>query len=198
MKKFLSVDWDYFIACDRKTRESKFPQEQDESLDFDVQLSLWKDCYARYDIKDIGVISDFYTVRNILCGIKNKEAAISHKEIYDFISRHVFLEEEFEVYNIDYHHDMFYFGLPKVNCSNWVLALEDKYPNMKYYWIRRKDSPEYVSGVSENLREMKISDIKNIDYAFICRSDLWTPPHLDKFFEEISGIKRREVDERSR
>jgi hypothetical protein len=40
----------------------------------------------------------------------------------------------------------------------------------------------------ENLNQKIIKDNYKFDLIFLCRSDTWLPPHLDKYFEEIVSL----------
>ena len=112
--------------------------------------------------------------------------ANSHKEIIELISDSIALALcdgiSIEVDNVDFHHDRFDNG-SNLNCGNWVLWLDDLV-DLKYRWVSRKDSER-----GEELCEIGISDLReDYDYIFLCKSDVWSPPHLDKKFNELQRL----------
>lgn len=138
MKRFLSIDFDYFIDCDMKTRTALFPK-LDETSSISSRISAWKDAYNAFgsELSTIPVLSDDYQTLlsminhcHSLCMIRD-----SHKFIYNFIMKHTDLNEKFEVYNIDFHHDMYHFRSKneRVNCGNWVNMLKEDRPFLHYY-----------------------------------------------------------------
>ena len=95
---------------------------------------------------------------------------------------------------MDFHHDMYYYhdSTNPVNCGNWVRELLKVRPNMKYYWIKREDSETTLLGGDE-IPESSILPFDRLkeldfDYVYICRSDIWSPPHLDSKFDFISRM----------
>lgn len=206
MKKFLSVDWDYFVDASLEDRCYKFPDGGNEDLDFQLQNIVWRFRYNDHpEIKKMGLNEDYNSLMDILTKFLMYDSrnpidsqykilvglAISHKYIYQYILDRTQPDEEFEVYNVDFHHDMYYYRDPRnpLNCGNWVRELLKERPNMKYYWIKREDSEIALLGGEEIPKEMIVpfKDLidKDFDYIFMCRSDIWSPPHLDKTFNII-------------
>ena len=68
--------------------------------------------------KDIGVIKEYDTMSNFLSTLKNGRVLVadSHKEIEKFFSE-IKPDEELEIINIDFHHDMFVTGGNNLDCG---------------------------------------------------------------------------------
>lgn len=192
--KILSIDFDYFIDTDIDTRNNKFPNGLDEAPK-ELINQMWNESYAQFpEINDIGVTKGYYFICNYLKENTFTKILIadSHKEIkrlIDLVPKHTPLE----VYNIDFHHDMYHYfsSGEEVNCGNWArkLILEDRFFNGDYVWIKRKDSDIMTLGGEVPCR--KKTYLKNalrgikFDYVFLCKSPEWTPPHLDIYYQDM-------------
>lgn len=220
MKRFLSIDWDYFIDATAVQRLTLFPDGGNENISYDIQDFIWNSRYLDPELKKIGLFKkDYFTISQVLSRFCEKYVStlvanphrevlctISHRWIYDFVMQRTDPNEEFELYNIDFHHDMYCYKVAgqDVNCGNWVNCLSEQRPNMKYHWVKREDSDdEVIGGDKVTCPTHGIEDIEDLDfdYLFICRSDCWSPPHLDKFFALLWGEVQRfcpvEVEKRA-
>lgn len=214
MKRILSLDWDYFINATEFQRGMLFPDGGDESISYELQDLLWDYHYRSIsgeELLSLGVIDDFFPVLNILNNFvlqylhtsendlkKEVLVTISHRWIYDFIMQRTSVGEEFEVYNVDFHHDMYNFRVKheRVNCGNWVNCLLEDRPKMKYHWVKREDSDILTTGDEPVFCTMlDLKDLKDLDfdYVFICRSDCWSPPHLDARFSALWNTIRNHM-----
>lgn len=211
MKRILSVDWDYFVKATAAERFMLFPDGGNENISPELQLFIWNSRYAyNPQIRDISVLRfDYEAMHSIIDKFGEKYrysevsaphrevlVTISHKWAYDFIKQRTRSSETFEVYNVDFHHDMYHYRLSsdEVNCGNWVNKLLDIRPNMKYHWIKREDSDENSIGdvpVACDINTMQEIKDLDFDYIFICRSDCWSPPHLDNYFETLWVFLRK-------
>ena len=56
-----------------------------------------------------------------------------HEEILKYLPK----DKEFNLYNLDHHHDMGYEEKLSVRpqCGDWVCYAYKKYPMKKYYWV---------------------------------------------------------------
>lgn len=209
MKKFLSIDWDYFIDASAVERALKFPDGGNENLPLDIQSIIWQIRYHdNPDILSIKVHDHFSRIIKVLAKFlmftprnpvdsKHKVLAsknISHKYAYQFILDRTQPGEHFEVYNIDFHHDMYYYSdsCDPVNCGNWVRELLKERPGMQYYWVKREDSETSLLGGDEIPENIIVPfekvEEQDFDYVFMCRSDMWSPPHLDSKFEVLCNL----------
>lgn len=191
--KILSIDFDYFIDTDITTRNDIFPDGADE-MPLEELSSKWVDVYKNYPfVEAIGVTKEYDQIKELLSDPKfvlGKNVLVneSHKEIYMLIQAFK-NEAPLEVYNIDFHHDMYHYRIPngdRVNCSNWARIMLEEYPNANYKWIRREDSEIYtLFGEVECEHTTKLEGLYDIDFIFICESPEWTPPHLHNKYLDL-------------
>lgn len=211
MKRILSLDWDYFVNATAAQRYTLFPDGGNENISYELQDFIWNSRYAcSPELREIGVLKDDYKIMfdifkrfsnkyvNSIVANPNREVLItvSHRWCYEFTLQRTDKDEEFELYNVDFHHDMYHYktGSEEVNCGNWVNCLFEQRPNMKYSWIKREDSDENTIGGEKapcNICTLKELEGLDFDYIFICRSDCWSPPHLDNLFETLWTSIRR-------
>lgn len=198
MKRFLSVDWDFFIGATAEQRYMMFPDGGNESLNTTLRDYIWDTHYRDPNLAKLGVSSHFPAMRRICREFRGDcFIADSHRFAYDFIMEHTKPDEEFEVYNIDFHHDLYNYrtGEERVNCGNWGTILHEDRPNMKFYWVKRNDSETMTIGDVEVDAEMisfkdflaRFSNAvsAHFDYLYLCRSAMWSPPHLDPKFVQL-------------
>lgn len=200
--KILSIDWDYFINVDIKTRLSQFPDGGNENLPYFIQNIIWGSKYISNEytqsIEHVGVREKDYNL--IIKILKNQlpnipvDLGISHKGIYMFIEellKNTSTITTLDIINIDFHHDLYGIG-EGLNCGNWmnkVLEKKGEYKKLKninYIWIKCEDSEENYKGKYKP-KIMKLEEIKEFkfDGVYICRSDMWSPPHLDDYFTRL-------------
>lgn len=194
--KILSIDFDYFIDTDITTRNDIFPDGADE-MPLEELSSKWVDVYKNYPfVEGLGVINDYDQIKELLSDPKfvlgrNVFSSPTHKDIYRFLCMQDFTGNDvLEVYNIDFHHDMYHYRIPngdRVNCSNWARVMLEDFPKSTYKWIRREDSEIYtLFGEVECEHTTSLEGLDDIDFIFICESPEWTPPHLhDKYLDLI-------------
>lgn len=194
--KILSIDFDYFIDTDIKTRNTMFPDGADEMPSRELE-DKWIETYVRYPhTRDIGVIPQFDAVLDLLkeerfkLG-KNVTVYPSHKDLYPTILNAFPKDTHLEIYNIDFHHDMYHLGGDQYNCSNWARRILEEYPNATYKWFRRVDSERMtlfgeVDCYHSPFMPTELKQIQeDIDLVFICLSPEWTPPHLHKKYRQL-------------
>lgn len=199
MKRFLSIDWDFFVDATMTQRLVMFPDGGNESLGTTFSNYIWDTLYRNPELQTIKVSTDYKKLLKI-CEEYYGQCLItdSHKHIFDLIMDNTTFNEEFEVYNIDFHHDMYNYrtGKEKINCGNWgsILKNEDR-PNMKFFWIKREDSDTRVIGdvevdaklitMGQLTHKFNSKSFSGFDFLFMCRSSVWSPPHLDKYFVKV-------------
>lgn len=194
----LSIDFDYFQNVDYDTL-AYYPDGNDLGTEFSKYI--WAIHYAHpTEGKEIlkvevdkekleriqRIISDSYSIdtKVMICN--------SHKHAYDFI-KDIYAEcDDYDgvaIYNVDMHHDLVN-NNPKVDCGNWVSHILEDIPNSTITWIANPVSKE-AYGMDESKFEMVSEDLGDLEYIefnviFLCRSDMWTPPHLDPYFKELA------------
>jgi len=120
----------------------------------------------------------------------------SHKEIASIINKYKIPNEKINVYNIDFHDDCFHTDEKEIHCGNWARILVNKKMIDNLFWIKRHDSEctgsdiiEYIYNSIQELFDNPKTLNDGIDYIFICRSGMWSPPHLDdEFVRMVYGI----------
>ena len=197
MKRFLSIDWDFFIDATANERLMLLPDGGSENLPDSIRKYIWDTRYGDPRLEDITIDNDAFQYIRKLCRAFCGKCFIaeSHKYAYEFIIGNTTPDEQFEVYNIDFHHDLYDFGHKRVNCGNWVTKLKEKRPQMKYMWVLRPDSDQLSKTKAKvDTTQMSFSAFKSkceddfqglFNHLFLCRSDMWSPPHLDTYFRRL-------------
>lgn len=187
----LSIDFDYFQQTDEETAKSNYPDGHD--LNPELSAICWSDHYRneRYPIRDITVNQkEIDALKSLLLNqrdVKECMIALSHVSIYNFITSKAESEKLLHITNIDMHHDMFN-NNKTLDCGNWLSHISKQY-KLALEWVVNPIS-ESCYGLDErfsNILFHTIKDLKNqqYQYIFLCRSDMWTPPHLDRNFDEL-------------
>ena len=215
----LSVDFDYFIDTTLKERVLLFPDSGTENWDWDTQILIWTSLYStsvsnkklhgQKDIREIGVLNDEIDILFDLVDMYIKEdtqllISESHKEIASLINKNKNSNEKINVYNIDFHDDCFSSSETEIHCGNWARILVNEKIIDNISWIKRHDSEYIGSDIIHNIYN-SIQELYNnprtlsagIDHIFICRSGMWSPPHLDDEFVRLAyGIAElMDIDE---
>lgn len=195
MFKVLSIDFDFFQDVDAETLMKCYPDGVD--LPTYITQITWGGRYAdRCPYKDkieaIKINKSFF--KQMLNILKRQDEDIpvmimqSHKHIYDFIHDNVDEQEDLFVVNIDLHHDVTN-GNDKLDCGNWISYIGSDFPKSNFCWITREVSLDcYEIDFADNIpASFNFDKIKDMDFdaVFICRSDSWLPPHLDKYFHKM-------------
>jgi len=186
--RILSIDFDYFIDTDMNTRVMCFPDGHDNFSPALTQF-IWNSRYDFHDnIRDLGVIANYDKMCDFL---KSRQAgkiliADSHREIAQFFDN-VKPDEDLEIINIDFHHDMYITGGNTLDCGNWLRFLADLKPDADIKWVMREDSDtEALTGEFPYTTTTDIDEVQGeFDLIFICFSSPWTPPHLKPQFDEM-------------
>lgn len=200
--RVLSVDWDYFINATLEQRLMMFPDGGNEKLPDSISDIIWAARYAEQkELSKIGLDNSGYNkLKKIIKRYCNPDTKVfiadSHSRAYDFIKEHD-TGDEIDIVNIDFHHDYYncqsevdkkHTTEEDVNCGNWVRLLIDNDDRISYTWVCREDSD-----LSERLEfspnfcgykmiEDLLEESEPYDLLFICRSSVWSPPHLDHYF----------------
>lgn len=192
--RILSIDWDYFIDASLESRVADFP----DGHVFGQQLEsiIWASHYASNSgLAKMGVNTKALSrvKENILPRIRAGRirmimCAFNHNECYQFIHKCLCVDEEdnISLTNIDFHHDTWEVEDNSVTAGNWLTHLKQEFGDAaKLRWVGCKDSPgsdySWLSPVSLSAA-LKLE----YDYIFICKSGLWSPPHLDGRFNDLA------------
>lgn len=187
--KILSIDWDYFIDASLTQRMTMFPDGGTEHVPLFVQDIIWATHY-KDGMEQIGIKEEEYRkIKELLSNsFESVMIADSHKHIYDFIQQETF--GKIEIVNVDFHHDLYGYRerhRTEVDCGNWATKLlQDN--DCKYTWVKQSDSDDVLH--VDLLKSIEVKDFDDIlndeyDLVYICRSGMWSPPHLDSFFIEL-------------
>ena len=193
--RILSIDFDFFQDADKETIETCYP----DGIDYSTSMSsvIWANHYAKY--KKLNKVSiNKYLYLNILEIIAKQHKYIpicvaqSHAYIYKFIKELKKLnpKEKLKIVNIDLHHDVCNDN-EDLDCGNWISHVVEAYPGTQIGWIAREASLDIFDLTKEEILDIGIeTDFKKIrntqfDAIFICRSDMWLPPHLDEYFDKL-------------
>ena len=108
----------------------------------------------------------------------------------------------FTIYNLDMHHDMFDTNIENGNivcnsglsCGNWASYAKKDY-GAKIIWIKNKLSDKLFPSDLPDEQTLDINILNGIkfDAVFLCRSDIWLPPHLDIHFNRLKDYMRNEL-----
>ena len=202
----LSIDWDYFIDATYDERLMSFPDGGNEAIGSGLSNYVWSMRYGDTRIqRDAGYINraieDMYIrldeldiIKRAILNVKLSTRIVfadSHVDIYEFLTEKQSVAcRQFNIFNIDHHSDCYNIG-GELNCGSWVNRLDDDSYISKYVWIKNEDSgEEKINTTLKNCKARETSNINTVDnvvwdYIFICRSSVWSPPHLDKHFNEL-------------
>lgn len=200
--KILSIDYDYFQVVSADTVRKHYP----DGVDLPTKLTeiTWASYYANpYSAKALNAVSVNLDELELMQEIIENQrtelpvmVANSHVNIYNFIHEHC-PGRKLSITNIDMHHDMFNDNL-KLDCGNWITHIQKDYgkENVALRWISNPISCEAYDFDDEEINlehdgskvfPTSVSAILDtqFDLVFLCRSDTWTPPHLDEGFEKL-------------
>lgn len=199
--QILSIDYDYFQKATIDTLKKHYP----DGVDLSTELSeiVWSTHYANprsaKPLKEVEVNWDELELMKEILENQKPDLPVmianSHVHIYDFIHKHC-IDDKPLISNVDMHHDMFN-NNPQLDCGNWISHIQEDYggKNVGLRWISNPVSCEVFGLKEESQMEHEgqkvfptsvscLSDMQ-FDIVFLCRSDTWTPPHLDEGFNEL-------------
>lgn len=193
--KLLSVDFDFFPDADNLKRSLYFP-ESGETLPEEIQRLIWLQKYSTSnEIQEVGIKQkEFDFMKRLLAENKDAELTVadSHLAIMTLVSDFMKQKKPLEIYNVDYHHDL-YFNTD-ITCGNWLQKFFEMLDVKKCLWIKDPESiPLFMYDKKYDYIFKKVDITEDIqalkgigfDYIFVCKSGMWTPPHLDRYFVEM-------------
>lgn len=194
----LSIDWDYFINASSFDRANLFPDGGNENLPDHIKNVVWSSHYIDGSLKKISVDKTAVDIlRKCLKKNLNPGSKIwvydSHKYAYNhFVSEITQSPCKVNICNVDFHHDIYNLGDDEIDCGNWLRLLLNDCNIAHATWICRDDSDMPETGDSLSVSNDLNSILeKSWDAVFICRSSMWSPPHLDKDFIKILNLVRK-------
>ena len=192
----LSIDFDVFQVVDEDTIRMCYPDGVD--LSTNISKFVWSTYYVNPSTGDM--LNKVTINEPLIDDLKHKlilaEPDIpvlvtnSHVHIYDFI-HNVMRDNDSITLNLthaDMHHDMFNDNY-EIDCGNWIKFITEEY-DTHLTWIANPISKS-IMGVENdkrfNIVKTDFNDLvpEKLDAIFLCRSDIWTPPHLDPYFAQL-------------
>ena len=186
--KILSIDFDAIMfPCIRLYNEYCYGNENATTiwrqLEFDRDINQ----YLSYDAnvyKNIGKI--------IFKNIKNGAKLIpiqEHQMLVDHLKKYDLLDLQFDITNIDYHHDIAYnrnsfveMEFNNYTCADWAGYLMTLNPETTLTWVRCPGSSPYNEDIKEFTNTITIKRIDEIvdldddyDLIYFCLSPQWVP-----------------------
>lgn len=186
--KILSIDFDAIMfPCIRLYNEYCYGNENATTiwrqLEFDRDINQ----YLSYDAnvyKNIGKI--------IFKNIKNGAKLIpiqEHQMLVDHLKKYDLLDLQFDITNIDYHHDIAYnrnsfveMEFDNYTCADWAGYLMTLNPETTLTWVRCPGSSPYNEDIKEFTNTITIKRIDEIvdldddyDLIYFCLSPQWVP-----------------------
>ena len=189
--KVLSIDFDYFQKTDPATIVNCYPDGND--LPTYLTEITWMSQYSQNAERLNKVRIDRKKLNDLYEILEKQSAKVpvmitqSHIHIYDFIKDHISKNTKaVNIVNIDMHHDCFN-NNEKLDCGNWVEHAVKDFKNCSVIWIANKISQDVYCLKSKFPVHLDFKPIQDMqfDLIFLCRSDTWLPPHLDKHFDEL-------------
>lgn len=198
--RVLSIDFDYFQNASKEAL-----MEYPDGIDLQPSLSqqVWK---GKYDFKPSADLintvtcktNEMYFVENVFMNNCKQDipvlACFSHEYIYGFIHEQFSTSEaeKLEIVNVDFHADYYNDNVKNdtQDCGNWCYFIKQEIPNTKIAWIAPENYEELYekqdyTGIDKITTDLSILKQHDYDAVFLCRSDNWLPPHLDKYFQQF-------------
>jgi len=194
----LSVDWDYFIQI--KTENWGSYIENKKNL-----TDLWYKRFLQAKAQGRNIKNSFRLspevntfwerINRFFRFDKGTKAYVSdsHSLSYDIAANHGLRT----VYLFDSHADLGYGGISslnfEINCANWLgkLFKDNRIDEANIiYSPFTTEKPEYFKAMNNifKIRYLSFHDLAeciSVAAVHICRSGAWTPPWLDKSFEQF-------------
>ena len=200
----LSLDFDYFLKFENDDTSvlSEFPDGTEAFLQFNDAVWAIRLAYKEVEdkIKTVKCNEDELAKVSVFLNCCKADIPVmianSHVHIHDFILSHAKPGQELRILNLDFHHDAYNIS-QELNCGNWVLKLKERTANpVTYQWVTSENGWNCAevtipSFIKESYRFKSFAEYLswNKDYKpdliFLCRSDVWVPPHLDGYFDML-------------
>lgn len=200
----LSIDFDYFQKVSKETL-AYYP----DGHDFGSELAtiIWAGHYINPSERQkiMSVTTDKDKLQVVMTALKKQNIyadvliAQSHKHIAQFIKDNVPTSEPLHIVNLDMHHDTFEHDgkseadFSRVDCGNWGSVILNNYSKADITWVNQDASDVYGKGDDRLIVTQDLNKAIDKDFGmiFICRSDIWLPPHLDPDFKKLFNCASR-------
>ena len=206
--KILSIDFDAIMfPCIRLYNEYCYGNENATTiwrqLEFDRDINQ----YLSYDAnvyKNIGKI--------IFKNIKNGAKLIpiqEHQMLVDHLKKYDLLDLQFDITNIDYHHDIAYnrnsfveMEFDNYTCADWAGYLMTLNPETTLTWVRCPGSSPYNEDIKEFTNTITIKRIDEIvdldddyDLIYFCLSPQWVPYVYHHLYDLLIDLAKEAYQE---
>lgn len=190
----LSVDFDWIM----EPSINIYNEIADGKIPLDQVLKLSPGVTLKPDLEKYKTLIIY--LGNIVRSLPNRDRVQicqNHDEIIDAINNIWKLtDKEYNIYNIDHHHDCGYavqtqddIDKQGLACGNWITHCKNL---QSYTWINNKNSDiNIIDEVFQNFHKYVYTNDINIinyisfDYVFICLSPGWIPSELQPLFDII-------------
>ena len=190
MTNIISIDFDICMWQDIQIYNDSISSASRDSVDRLVKTMPLLG-YVRFDAHAYRAIANILIEAKQLIGKDNIHFIIDHEEILRYLPK----DEEFNLYNIDHHHDMGYeekIGV-RPQCGDWVCHAYDKYPMKKYYWVSddlgvEPDTDKYEV---QRLRVNSFSYhniLPETSKVIVCLSPTWVPSQFYPLYDLLHDL----------
>lgn len=196
--RILSIDFDYFQDVTMHTVKNFYPDGVD--LPSEVTAVVWSKVYSKHhpgyqEIQDVSVNQELLKQAKSIMLMQRDIPVVmaqSHIHIWNEIEDRCVRGQDLFLTHIDFHDDLTNgneeHGI--VDCGNWIW-FATRFYHTKMIWYTRTTSMQCY-GIDPHELPVFVDDLTSImamrqqyDLIFICRSDPWTPPHLDEEFDKL-------------
>lgn len=180
----------------------KYPDGNDYA-NIELQNLIWTLCYQKHpELNKIEVDAKLFRFFKKILEYQYKNTPVfitnSHVRAYTFVHDIIGMipHAKANIINVDMHHDMYPHNRSEkegcVDCGNWLRILRKQKIVTDITWITREAGKQI--NIDDDRRFLRPNTIttdatilldKHFDGIFICRSNMWLPPHLDHKFHEL-------------
>lgn len=181
MKTILTIDFDIIMEPSIALYNEIVPGQSWQNLLTYPQMQLLQINPSHYE--KLSVLLDILS--------HNEKLPIYFIDNHDRVVSYLPEDEQFNLINIDHHHDLGYKGnedTNEINCSNWVKQLYNQERINEYTWINNACSLYPIEEDKELLTYDISLEMYNInlmpipDMVFVCLSPPWVPPQYVPLF----------------
>lgn len=190
MTNIISIDFDICMWQDIQIYNDSISSASRDSVDRLIKTMPLLG-YVRFDAHAYRAIVNILIEAKQLIGKDNIHFIIDHEEILQYLPK----DKEFNLYNIDHHHDMGYeekIGV-RPQCGDWVCHAYDKYPMKKYYWVSDD------LGVEPDTEKYEVQRLRVNSFSYhnilpetskviVCLSPTWVPSQFYPLYDLLHDL----------